>query len=200
MVARMNSRTGPSRLKLKQGVTEIVTFGRLLFERRLVTGWGGNISLRISADRILITGRQAPLGFLKGDQDVVLMNLKGKAIGGKGEPSSELALHLAIYQGTEARAVIHAHPPAVMGLPPGLATFAPESFEEKYYLGEVPVFRQETPTVTKPGKIIELLKKHKVIIIEKHGSVAIGKTLQEAFLLTDLLEEALRTRLLFLRQ
>lgn len=191
----MNSRTGPSRLKLKQGITEIVTFGRQLFERRLVAGWGGNISLRISADRILISGRQAPLGFLIKDRDVALVNLRGRAIGGKGEPSSELALHLAIYQGTCARAVIHAHPPSVMGLPPGVKTFAPESFEEKYYLGEVPVFRQETPTVTEPGKIIELLQEHKVIIIEKHGTVAIGKTLQEAFLLTDLLEEAIRTRL-----
>ena len=187
---------GMSSAKLKQGISEIVTFGRQLFERRLVTGWGGNISLRISADRILITGRQAPLGFLKSEGDVVLVNLKGKAIGGKGEPSSELALHLAIYQGTCARAVIHAHPPAVMGLAPGLATFAPESFEEKYYLGEVPVFRQDTPTVGAQN-FEPLLKGHRVIIIEKHGSVATGETLQEAFLLTDLLEESLRARLLF---
>ena len=37
---------------------------------------------------------------------------------------------------------------------------------------------------------MEELKYHPVVIIKGHGTVAIGKTFQEAFLLTDLLEEA----------
>jgi hypothetical protein len=68
--------------------------------------------------------------------------------------------------------------------------FAPVSFEEKYTIGEVPIIPQDTPTVTRPKRVVEKLKYHPVVIIKGHGTVAIGKTLQEAFLFTDLLEEA----------
>jgi hypothetical protein len=69
--------------------------------------------------------------------------------------------------------------------------FAPLSYEEKYTIGEVPIIRQETPTVTKPEKVVDALKYNPVVIIKAHGTVAIGKTFQEAFLFTDLLEEAI---------
>jgi putative sterol carrier protein len=73
--------------------------------------------------------------------------------------------------------------------------FVPVSFEEKYTIGEVPIIAQDTPTVTKPEKLVEALKFHPVAIIKGHGTVAIGKNFQEAFLLTDLLEEAVRCQL-----
>jgi len=56
----------------------------------------------------------------------------------------------------------------------------------------VPIIPQDTPTVTKPDKVIEELRYHPVVIIKGHGTVAIGNSFQEAFLLTDLLEEAVR--------
>jgi putative sterol carrier protein len=71
-------------------------------------------------------------------------------------------------------------------------SFVPVSFEEKYTIGEVPIIAQDTPTVTQPKKVVEEIKYHPVVIIKGHGTVAIGKTFQEAFLLTDLLEEAVR--------
>jgi hypothetical protein len=69
-------------------------------------------------------------------------------------------------------------------------SFVPISFEEKYTIGEVPIILQDTPTVTQPEKVVTELKYHPVIIIKGHGTVAIGKDFEEAFLLTDLLEEA----------
>ena len=49
---------------MKAVESEIIRWGKLLFERKLVAGWGGNISCRIGKDRLLITGQHAPLGFL----------------------------------------------------------------------------------------------------------------------------------------
>jgi hypothetical protein len=69
-------------------------------------------------------------------------------------------------------------------------SFVPVSFEEKYTIGEVPIIPQDTPTVTKPEQVVEELKYHPVVIIKGHGTVAIGKNFQDAFLFTDLLEEA----------
>lgn len=169
--------------------SEIVRWGKLLFERRLISGWGGNLSCRLSKKEFLITGQHAPLGFLT-PKDLVRINAEGKALRKKQRASSETPMHLAVYAGTDAQAIVHVHPPMVLAFSLTHDSFAPVSFEEKYTIGEVPIIPQDTPTVTKPEKVVEELKYHPVIIIKGHGTVAIGKTFQEAFLLTDLLEEA----------
>ncbi len=99
-------------------------------------------------------------------------------------------MHLAVYAGTDAQAIVHVHPPMVLAFSLSHDSFAPLSYEEKYTIGKVPVIPQDTPTVTKPEAVVEALKYHPVAIIKGHGTVAIGKTFQEAFLYTDLLEEA----------
>ena len=43
---------------------EMIRWGKLLFERRLISGWGGNLSCRLGKKCFLITGQHAPLGFL----------------------------------------------------------------------------------------------------------------------------------------
>jgi L-fuculose-phosphate aldolase len=168
---------------------EIIRWGKLLFERRLISGWGGNVSCRLDNNQILITGQHAPLGFLR-VKDVVRINRQGQPIKKKQRASSETPLHLAVYHGTDARAIVHAHPPKVLAFSLTHDNFVPLSFEEKFTIGDVPIISQETPTVTKPEAVVDELKYHPVVIIKGHGTVAIGKELQEAFLLTDLLEEA----------
>jgi len=168
---------------------EIIRWGKLLFERRLISGWGGNLSCREGKNHFLITGQHAPLGFLTA-KDLVRIDGQGRAVRKNQRPSSETPLHLAVYKGTDAQAIVHAHPPMVVAFSLTHASFVPVSFEEKYTIGEVPVIAQDTPTVTKPEQIVEALKYRPVVIIKGHGTVAIGKDFQDAFLLTDLLEEA----------
>jgi putative sterol carrier protein len=101
-------------------------------------------------------------------------------------------MHIAVYRSTEAQAIVHAHPPAVVAFSLTHESFVPVSFEEKYTIGQVTIIPQETPTVTRPESLIEELKYRPIVIVKSHGTVAIGKDFQEAFLLTDLLEEAVR--------
>ncbi|HEX9443130.1 MAG TPA: class II aldolase/adducin family protein [Candidatus Binatia bacterium] len=173
---------------------ELIRWGRMLFERRLITGWGGNISCRLGKNRLLITGQHAPLGFLT-PKDLVEIDLDGKPVDTKRQPSSETPMHLAIYRGTDARAIVHAHPPLVLTFSLAHESFVPLSFEEKYTIGEVPIVSHETPTVTDPAEVVEELRLRPIVILRGHGSVATGKDLQDAFLLTDLLEEAVHCRL-----
>ena len=168
---------------------EMIRWGKLLFERRLISGWGGNLSCRVGKEEFLITGQHAPLGFLT-SKDLVRINHEGKPTREKQRASSETPLHLAVYKGTDAQAIVHVHPPMVLAFSLTHESFVPVSFEEKYTIGEVAIIPQDTPTVTKPEQVVEELKYHPVVIIKGHGTVAIGKNLQEAFLLTDLLEEA----------
>jgi L-fuculose-phosphate aldolase len=169
--------------------SEMIRWGRLLFERRLISGWGGNISCRAGKDHFLITGRAAPLAFLAA-KDLVRVTAAGEPVQKDRRPSSETPMHMAVYAGTDAQAIVHVHPPMVLAFSLTHESFMPLSFEEKYTIGEVPIIAQDTPTVTRPEKVVEELKYHSVVIIKGHGTVAIGKTFQEAFLLTDLLEEA----------
>jgi L-fuculose-phosphate aldolase len=172
---------------------EMIKWGKLLFDRHLISGWGGNLSCRAMEDNILITGQHAPLGFLTA-MDLVRIDSAGQPIDKSQRPSSETPLHLAVYAGTNTEVVVHVHPPAVLAFSLNHDSFLPVSFEEKYTIGEVPIVAQDTPTVTKPEKLVEELTYHPVVIIKGHGTVALGKDFQEAFLLTDLLEEAVRCR------
>jgi putative sterol carrier protein len=103
-------------------------------------------------------------------------------------------MHLAVYGGTDAQAIVHVHPPMILAFSLGHDSFSPVSYEEQYTVGKVAVVAQDTPTVTKPEMVVEALKYSPIVIIKGHGTVAIGKTLQEAFLYTDLLEEAVHSQ------
>ena len=78
-------------------------------------GWvanhDGNISLRLTGKRLLIT----PTGFSKPDVDdasLIIVDLDGKVLEGRKKPFSELELHLAAYRARpEVEVVLHAHPP-----------------------------------------------------------------------------------------
>ena len=168
---------------------EIIDWGRRLFERRLISGWGGNLSCRTGKNRFFITGQHSALGFLTA-KDLVRIDSNGKPSNKRQRPSSETPMHMAIYAGTDAAAIVHVHPPRVLAFSLGHDSFVPVSFEEKYTIGEVQIIQQDTPTVTKPEEVVDALKYNSVVIIKGHGTVAIGKNFQEAFLFTDLLEEA----------
>jgi L-fuculose-phosphate aldolase len=83
---------------------EMIRWGKLLFERRLISGWGGNLSCRVGKKEFLITGQHAPLGFLT-SKDLVRINHEGKPTREKQRASSETPLHLAVYKGTDAHGV-----------------------------------------------------------------------------------------------
>ncbi|HEX9879502.1 MAG TPA: class II aldolase/adducin family protein, partial [Candidatus Binatia bacterium] len=109
---------------------------------------------------------------------------------------SETPLHLAVYRATGAQAVIHVHPPTIVAFSLANDRFVPVSWEERYILGEIAVVPQSTPTVKDPAKVVEALQVRPVVILKGHGTVAMGKDLRDAFLLTDLLEGAVHCQFL----
>ncbi len=173
---------------------EIIRWGERLFERHLVSGWGGNLSCRFGRSRYLITGSHTALGFLT-VKDIVEIDARGNAVDPRRQPSSETTLHLAVYEATDARAVVHVHPPEIIAYCRDRSVFVPLSFEEEYSLGRVPVIPHDGPTVTDPAPVAEALNRHPVVILQGHGTVARGRDLMEAFLITDLLAEAVHCRL-----
>ena len=135
------------------------------------------------------------MGFLT-PKDLVAINSEGVPAKKTQKPSSESPLHLAVYKETEAMAVIHVHPPTIVVFSLANESFIPLSWEERYIIGQIPVVPQHTPTVRDPAKVVEAIRNRPIVILKGHGTVAMGKDLRDAFLLTDLLEGAVHCQFL----
>ena len=73
----------------KELAQQIVDFGQKMFRAGLVTGTGGNISLRIPGENaFLISPSGMPYEEITAD-DIVMLDMEGNQIGGKRRPSVE---------------------------------------------------------------------------------------------------------------
>jgi L-fuculose-phosphate aldolase len=160
----------------------IATFSRLLVELGLLEFKGGNLSVRIGDDDMLITRRAAAKGSPR-DDDVVRT-----AIGHLDEnaniASSTYEIHRAIYQATEARAVIHAHPGQAVTLSMFRDELIPQDENGMLYL------RPRVSVVAPPtlfgwnvvaDQMADHLRTENVVIQKWHGTFAKGVDLAEAF-------------------
>lgn len=171
---------------------EIIKVGRRLYQAGLAVAKSGNISARLDQENILITATGTFLGDLKA-QDLVKVNLATGKAEGNINPSSELPLHSLVYKNFPAKVVVHAHPPLINGYFALNNSLKALTFETKFYLGEVPVIEQDTPTVTKPELVVEALNCNNLVVLKNHGAVAIGDKFEDALSLIEALEEAVRT-------
>ena len=171
---------------------EIIQVGRRLYETGLAVAKSGNISARLDEKLILITATGTSLGNLSAG-DIVKVDLASMRSLDPKNPSSELPLHALVYKNFPAKVVVHCHPPLINGYFAVNDSLKALTFETKFYLGEVPVVKQETPTVTKPELVIDGLKQNNLVVLKNHGSVAIADKFADALNLTEALEEAVRT-------
>jgi L-fuculose-phosphate aldolase len=167
---------------------------RRLYERGLVAGPDGNVSVRLRDGSILVT----PSGMSKVDvmpDDLVLVNSDGDVCDGKGPPSSELRMHLRIYERrSDVFAVVHAHPPTATGFAvAGESFLAPVLPEVILQMGEVPIVRYATPgTAALADSFDPYLDHHDAFLLENHGATTVGTTLDQAHQRMESLEHAAR--------
>ncbi|MFH0877342.1 MAG: class II aldolase/adducin family protein [Candidatus Omnitrophota bacterium] len=170
---------------------EIINIGKWIWEKDLSGGMSGNISMRVSKDAVLITGRGTCLGTLE-EKDIGRIDLAGKSLDEGFEPSSEKPFHTHVYKNHEANAVVHVHPTYSNGYFSVHDRVEFDTFETRLTLGEIPVVDQKTPTITDIAPVGEALKRSNIVVLRHHGVVAIGETLKDAFFLVQTLEEAVK--------
>jgi L-fuculose-phosphate aldolase len=88
---------------------QVAAAARDLAARGLVLGTAGNVSCR-SGELVAVTPTGAALHQLEPDA-VVIVDRDGNLFDGPGAPTSELPLHLGIYDRYDAGAVVHTHAP-----------------------------------------------------------------------------------------
>jgi L-fuculose-phosphate aldolase len=167
---------------------------RRLYERGLVAGPDGNVSVRLHDGSIVVT----PSGMSKVDvtpDDLVLVDGEGRVLDGKGKPSSELRMHLRIYERrADVSAVVHAHPPTATGFAvAGESFMAPVLPEVILQMGEVPIVRYATPgTADVADSFDPYLAGHDAFLMANHGATTVGPTLGVAHQRMESLEHAAR--------
>ncbi len=175
----------------KAKVNEIIAVGRLIWEKNLTGGMSGNISVKVSKETAMITGRATCLGSLEA-ADIGVIDLDGKPLGKNFQPSSERAFHTTVFKNLDALAVVHIHPTWTNGYFSANDKIEFDTFETRLTLGDIPVIDQNTPTITDITPVIEALKNSNIVVLKHHGVVAIGETLKDAFYLVQTLEEAVQ--------
>ena len=176
---------------------EIAVVCRRLYERGLIAGPDGNVSVRLGPDRVLVT----PSGLSKidvGTADLVEIGLDGAPRrGGRAgvAASSEVGMHLRIYQRRpDARAVVHAHPPTATAFAvAGEALPADVLPELILQMGVVPLVPYATPGTPALADGLEpYLTGHDAFLLANHGATTLGPTLRVAHQRMESLEHGAR--------
>ena len=169
---------------------DIVEVGRRIWLRGYVASNDGNITARIGQDEFLTTPTGVSKGFMTPEM-IVKVNGQGEVISGELKPSSEIKMHLGVYQSRpDVMAIAHAHPPistafAVTGQ--SLSKYVlPEVI---IALGQVPLTEYGTPSTEEiPQAISEYLADHDAFLLENHGALTLGTDVYNAYYKMETME------------
>jgi L-fuculose-phosphate aldolase len=176
---------------------EIVRVCRRLYERGLIAGAEGNVSARLNDGVILAT----PPGRCKGDlspRDIVELSLDGTPKKKNRVPSTEIRMHLRIYQWRrDVTAVVHAHPPVATGFAvAGEGLTAPVLPELLVLTGSVPLVPYGQPgTDALPDVLEPFLEEHDAFLLANHGVTTVGPSLELALHRMEAIEQGAKTLL-----
>jgi L-fuculose-phosphate aldolase len=166
-----------------------------IYKRGMTTTSGGNISVIDENGDIWVTPSAVDKGSLR-PSDIMCVKRDGK-ITGRHKPSSEFPFHKAIYEmRPDIRAIIHAHPPALVSF--SIVHQIPDTniiSQAKYICGPIGYATYELPGSDLLGEKIaaEFKKGFMAIIMENHGTVLGGSDLLDAFQRFETLEFSART-------
>ena len=174
--------------------SDVVTVCRRLYERGLIAGGEGNVSVRLSPERILAT----PAGMSKVDvraDDLVEVSHDGRHLEGSRRVSTEIAMHLRLYAlRPDVMAVVHAHPPTATGFALAGEDFMAGVLPEVIFgLGPVPLVPYGMPGTNElADRLAAFATGHDVFLLANHGATACGPTLMLAHQRMESLEQAAR--------
>ena len=169
---------------------DIVEVGRRMYARGYTASNDGNISVRLGADRLLMTPKSVCKGFMTPDM-MCITDLTGKKLQGDRDPSTEMLMHLEVYrQRPDVRAVVHAHPPTATGFAvAGIALDRAVLAEVLTTLGSIPIAGYATPSTSElPDAVRKYIKAHDGMLLANHGALTVGPDLFAAYYKMETIE------------
>jgi L-fuculose-phosphate aldolase len=176
---------------------KIVRYGRMLHECGFVAATDGNLSVRLSDNRILSTPTCMSKGAMR-TSDLVIVDMEGRVVSGKRNVSSEIGMHLLIYRlRPDVKGIVHAHPPTATGFAAaGMPLNQPLVCEVVIGLGSIPLAKYGTPGTPELTDALEpLVPGFDAILMSNHGVVVYGTDLDQAYMKMETVEHFARIAL-----
>lgn len=193
-------------MQIDDAAVALVAAGRRLGARGLISAGEGNLSIRLDAERLLITPTGRRKDELAPDDLVVIRpghaGAESDARSRSGlSPSSDLRIHLAVHAARpDLGAVVHAHLPASMALTLAGETPDPAALPETaLLLPRLPVLPYgEMGSQDLAERVASVVAGDhdgpvEAVILERHGAVAVGPDATVAVDRLELIEVLCRT-------
>ena len=164
---------------VSQTKKDMINVGKRLAARGLLIGKGGNYSVRIGENRVLLTAS----GFDKAainDTQISMIDLEGNVLEGL-KPALDIRMHLEVYRNMpEIRAIVHSHPPISTGF--AMSNYHVEEFmmpEAILDIGGIETTEFAVPTTVEvPQCVGECIKKNpkvRAMVLRGHGVLCLSE-------------------------
>ena len=180
--------------ELQAACAQLVSYSARLLADGLAVGSAGNISVR-QGGIVAITPSGISYAEMR-PEDICLIAPDGTGLaeGSTETPSSETPMHLAIYEATKARAVVHTHSPEVIALSASRRELPAIHYAITGLGGPVRVAPYRTfGSAELAAAAVDALRGRSAVILRNHGAVTCGRDLTQAYDRALLLEWLART-------
>ena len=180
---------------------KLIDAGRILDEAGLADLTRGHVSIRVPGDPTHFYMKPHSFGFEEiTPENIVICNLDGEKIGGGGRKHSEVYIHSEIFKARpDVMSVIHAHPTYAVAWSATGKPLQPISQPGIAFADGVPYFTDTVDLIrsTDMGAgVARALGSHKAVLMRNHGVAVVGATVEEATILTIMLDNAAQIQLL----
>lgn len=174
-------------IRLEAERAQVVDACRHLSRSGLVVGTAGNVSIRVD-DLVVISPSGVDYEAMS-PRDVGIHDLDGAAVDAVLAPSSELALHLAVYQAYDHTAVVHTHGPASTALSTVVDQVPTSHYYSALFGGAVRVAPYATfGTPQLADNVTAALRGRTAALMGNHGAVLVGAALPKVLSMVAYLE------------
>lgn len=177
----------------KDKIDKLITYSRILYDRKLLHATGGNTSVR-DGDYVWISQTGAELGSLS-EKEIVKVDLQGNVLEGEA-PSKEMGMHLAMYRARDnAEAVIHAHPTYAITLSTLIKKASKDAIRPHtaaFYVraGRVPMIPYHgSGAHSLHVAVEELAADYHALLLRQHGLLIAGTNMSETVGMVEEIEQ-----------
>ena len=169
---------------------EICEVGHVLYQLGFVAANDGNISVKVSDNEYYCTPTGVSMRVLTPDM-IIKVDKNGNKLEGKLNPSSEIKMHMRVYQERpDVNAVVHAHPPIATAFTVAGVDLDQYILPEAVLtIGEVPTCAYGTPsTMEIPDSLEPYIQNHDAFLLQNHGALTVGCNLMKALFIMEEVE------------
>lgn len=188
-------------IKEKQFKRQMIAVGKRLDEKNLLVGTGGNISIRLNDNEVLITASGLCKSMLR-LQDITKVDMQGNILVG-ARPARDIKMHLSLYRTQPtARAIVHTHPPVITGFSITAYTFEQIALPEIIFeLGGIAVTDYAIATTSDVPIVVEEAMNAKpqarAVVLANHGALTFSeRNVMDACFKMELLEMVAKSTLI----